>query len=57
MTLGGGHHPLAHGSVRMRLSGFVKQKITRKYETVKITFLVILAGLVLFLTAAVARAC
>jgi hypothetical protein len=41
----------------MRLSGFVKQKITRKYETVKITFLVILAGLVLFLTAAVARAC
>lgn len=36
----------------MRLPGFIRRKITRKFELVKITFLILLAGLGLFLTAA-----
>ena len=35
----------------MRLPRFVRQKITRKYETVKIVLGVLLAGLLLFVSA------
>lgn len=35
----------------MRLPGFIRRKITRKYETAKIVLLTLLAGLLLFVSA------
>lgn len=48
---GEGATPIRTQGATLRLPRFVKQKITRKYETVKIVLTVLFAGLLLFVSA------